>query len=165
MRSVMSRKSPTVALLWMYRGGNAATRREQICQWNVDFELVEVDPNLGWGHAIKSVPNETEICILWSDDDKPVGSDFLRQMTQPLASEEDFGAVMHFWAGNAVSVLKTVLDEGSVKDAPSESHSVLRLLVEMLDTVEKGPNGRVHLALSSTERFAPLSMEPVGFPC
>jgi hypothetical protein len=162
----MSRKSPTVALLWMYRGGNATTRREQICQWNdADFELVEVDPKLGWGHAIQSVPSETEICILWSDDDKPVGRDFVRQMTQPLTSGEDFSAVMHFWAGNAVSVLKTVLDEASINEAESGSQSVLRLLVQTLDTVDKGPNGRVHLALSSTERLAPLSMEPVGFPC
>ncbi len=162
----MSSKSPAVTLLWMYQGGNAAIRRDQICQWGeADFELLEVDPKLGWGHAIQSVSDETEICILWSDDDKPVGRDFLRQMTQPLTSGEDFGAVMHFWAGNAVSVLKSVLNEASIKEDQSGSQSVLRLLVQTLDTVDKGPSGRVHLALSSTERLAPLSMEPVGFPC
>jgi hypothetical protein len=161
----MSRKSPAVSLLWMYRGDNAAARREQISQWgDADFEIVEVN-HLGWGHAIQSLRNDTEICILWSDDDKPVGSDFLRQMTQPLISGEDYGASMHFWSGNAVSVLKTALDETPMKDIQAGSQSLLKIIVQMLDTVDKGPNGRVHVALSSTERLAPLSMEPVGFPC
>src|SRR5579864_2989241 len=105
----MSRKSPKVALLWMYRGDNAALRREQISQWG-EFALIDVDPELGWDHAIRSVASETDICIFWSDDEKPVGRDFLRQMIQPLTSTDDFSPTMHFWAGNAVSVLKTVLD-------------------------------------------------------
>ena len=162
----MSTKSPKVTLLWMYRGGNAALRRQQISQWNHgDFELVEVNPNLGWGHAIQSVPDETDICVLWSDDHKPIGPDFLREMTNPLISGEDFGAAMHFWSGNAVSVLKTVLDDMPINDTQPGSQSLLKIIVQMLDTVDKGPNGRVHLALSSTEKLAPLSMEPVGYPC
>jgi hypothetical protein len=162
----MSRKSPSVALLWMYRGANAAMRREQISQWKgKNFELVEVNPGLGWGHAIQSVRDQTDICVLWSDDDKPVGPDFLREMTQPLISGEDFGAAMHFWSGNAVSVVKSVLDEASINDVQPESQSLLKIIVQMLDTVGRGPNGRVHVALSSTERLAPLSMEPVGYLC
>ncbi len=162
----MSTKLPTVALLWMYQGGNAAKRREQISQWaNADFQLVEVNPGLGWGHAIQTVRDETDIYILWSDDDKPVGRDFLREMTQPLISGEDFGATMHFWSGNAVSVLKTVLDSALIDDIQPGSQSLLKIIVQMLDTVDKGSNGRVHIALSSTERLAPLSMETTGYPC
>ena len=162
----MSTKSPTVALLWMYRGGNAAKRREQISQWaDADFQLVEVNPSLGWDHAIQTVRDETDIYILWSDDDKPVGHDFLREMTQPLISGEDFGAAMHFWSGNAVSVLKTVLDNAPIDDIQPGSQSLLKIIMQTLDTADKGPNGRVHIAISSTERLAPLSMEPVGYPC
>src|SRR4029077_18883637 len=115
--------------------------------------------------AIQTVREETDIYILWSDDDKPVGHDFLREMTQPLISGEDFGAAMHFWSGNAVSVFKTVLDNVPIDNVEPGSQSLLKIIVQMLDTADKGPNGRVHIALSSTERLAPLSMETVGYPC
>lgn len=162
----MSGESPAVTLLWMYRGENIAARREQIAQWSdAGFELVELNPGLGWGHAIKALRDDTDICILWSDDDKPVGPGFLREMTEPLITGEDFGAAVHFWSGNAVSVLKTVLDEAHISELQAGSHSLLKLIVQMLDRVDRQPNGRVHLALSSTERLAPLSMETVGYPC
>jgi hypothetical protein len=160
----MGKKAPAVALLWMYRGKNAEARREQIQGWNhPGLEILEADPKRGWSTAIHAIPKETGICIFWMDDDKPVDGDFLRQMTQPLIAGEDFGAAMHFWSGNAVSVMKYVLDASHIKDDPAE-HSLLKLIVPMLDVADKGPGGRVHLALSSTERLAPMSMEPVGFP-
>jgi hypothetical protein len=160
----MGTKSPLTTLLWMYRGRNAEARREQIRQWNqANLELVEVDPKRGWRSVIQAIPEETEICVFWTDDDKPVGRDFLPEMTQPLTSLEDFKPVMHFWSGNAVSVLKKSLDALSMSDGET-SGSLLKLLMPMLDAADKGPSGRVHLALSSTERLAPLSMEPVGFP-
>ena len=159
----MSRKSPAVSLLWMYAGKNPDARREQIRQWKYpNLELVEADA--GWSRAIRRVHPETEICIFWLDDDKPVGRNFLQQMTHPLTSYGDFRPVMHFWSGNAISILKTTLDASPVRDDPHGTSSLLGLLVPMLDKTEKGATGRVHLALSSTERLAPLSMEPVGFP-
>ena len=155
-----------VVLLWMYRGNSRENRREQIGQWNdPPFELVEVDPKLGWSRAIQSVPADTDICVLWSDDDKPIGRDFMRQMTYPLISGEDFGASMHFWSGNAISVLGSVLQDAHIKDSEIGGSSVLRLLLQMLDTTDKGPTGRIHVALSSTEKLAPMSMEPVGYLC
>ena len=161
----MSRKSPSIALLWMYQGQNASARREQIEGWNYpNCEVVVADPQHGWSRAIESVAPKTDICIFWMDDDKPVGRDFLHEMTRPLAAGEDLSAVMHFWSGNAVSILKTVLDSSPIKDDQPGTYSLLKLLVPMLDVTAKGPNGRLHLALSSTERLAPLSMEPVGFP-
>src|SRR2546421_9631427 len=106
----MGTKSPKVALLWMYTGKNAVARREQIEGWNhARLEIVQADPKRGWCAAIQSLPKEAEICIFWMDDDKPVEGDFLRQMTHPLVAGEDFGAAMHFWSGNAVSVMKYVL--------------------------------------------------------
>jgi hypothetical protein len=161
----MSKKSPAVTLLWMYIGKDAEARREQIRRWDYpDFELVEADPELGWYRAVQDVTSDSGICVFWMDDDKPVGADFLHQMTQPLMSRADFGAVMHFWSGNAVSVLKEILDASAIKEVQPGGTSLLTLVVPMLDATDKGPSGRVHLALSSTERLAPLSMEPVGFP-
>jgi len=161
----MSRKSPAVTLVWMYTGKNAKARREQIRGWgDANFAVVEADPRLGWCRAIQGVTKETDICVFWMDDDKPVGHDFLRQMTCPLIVREDFGVVMHFWSGNAVSVLKRTLDASAIKDDQAGGPSLLKLLVPMLDAAYNRSGERVRLALSSTERLAPLTMEPVGFP-
>jgi hypothetical protein len=160
----MSRKSPAVALLWMYAGKDPEARRKQIEEWNYPkLAIVKVDRRTGWNHAVQDVAPQTDICIFWLDDDKPVGRDFLSQMTRPLTSGGDFSPVMHFWSGNAISVLKKTIDSSPLRDDYPGS-SLLSLLVPMLDHTDKGPSGRVHLALSSIERLAPLSMEPVGFP-
>jgi hypothetical protein len=161
----MGKQSPAVTLLWMYTGKDAERRRHQIQGWGYpDLEVLEADPELGWYRAIQNLTGETDICVFWMDDDKPVGPHFLHQMVQPLMSHEDSGAVMHFWSGNAVSVLREILDASSIKGVQPEGTSLLKLLVPMLDATDKGPSGRLHLALSSTERLAPLSMDPVGFP-
>ena len=97
------------------------------------------------------------------DDDKPIARNFIHEMTKPLIAGEDFRAVMHFWSGNAISLPKTMLDKTPVEDGHGV-HSLLQMLLPLLDVTEKGTKGRVHLAFSSTERLAPLSMEPVGFP-
>ena len=161
----MSRKSPSVALIWMYQGKSPAARREQIERWDYpNFKVVEVDSKLSWSGAIQAVAEQTEVCVFWVDDDKPIGRDFLHEMTKPLIAGEDLRAVMHFWSGNAISVLKTMLDASPIEDDQLAGHSLLKMLLPMLDATDKGPSGRVHLAFSSTERLAPLSMEPVGFP-
>ena len=161
----MSRKSPAVTLVWMYTGKNAAARREQIRGWgNANFAVVEADPKFGWCRAIQGMTKETDICVFWMDDDKPVGHDFLHQMIHPLIVREDFGTVMHFWSGNAVSVLKRTLDASAIKDDQAGGPSLLKLLVPMLDAAYNRSGERIRLALSSTERLAPLTMEPVGFP-
>src|SRR2546422_1325615 len=48
-----------------------------------DLELLQADPDLGWSRALQAVANEPDICVFWMDDDKPIGPDFLYQMTQP----------------------------------------------------------------------------------
>jgi hypothetical protein len=98
------------------------------------------------------------------DDDKPVSRNFISEMTRPLIAGEDFRAVMHFWSGNAISLPKTLLDSAGFHSDGSNVQSLLKLLLPVLDAGDKGPNGRLHLAFSSTERLAPLSMDVVGFP-
>ena len=161
----MSRKAPAVTLLWMYTGKDAAARRQQIRGWgHANLAVVEADPRVGWCRAIQGVTRETDIYIFWMDDDKPIGPDFLHQMIQPLIVRADFSVVMHFWSGNAVSVLKKTLDAAPIQDDQDGGPSLLKLLVPMLDVADRRSGGRVRLALSSTERLAPITMDPVGFP-
>jgi hypothetical protein len=161
----MKRRSLPVALIWFYRGKDASARKREIENFDYgDFEVIEVNEARPWSHAIKAISDETEVCIFWVDDDKPVSKSFLKEMTQPLANQE-LRAVMHYWSGNAFSLPKDMLNAFSLtQDNPSAVPSLLQLLLPVLDTAEPQLNGRIHLAFSSTERLAPLSMEPVGFP-
>jgi hypothetical protein len=152
----MKRRLPSVALIWMYQGKNTAARRAEIETFDY--------PNTTIVSTIADIPANTDLCVFWMDDEKPVARDFIDQMTKPLIAGEDFRAVMHFWSGNAISLPKAMLDATPIEDDHEGVQSLLKLLLPVLDVSEKGPNGRVHLAFSSTERLAPLTMEPVGFP-
>lgn len=161
----MRKKSPQVALIWMYQGKDASARRDTIQKFEYPaFDIVEVRPDKPWSGAVRSVPDRTEVYVFWMDDDKPVGKDFIDQMTRPLISGAELRAVMHFWSGNAISIPKKMLDASPIEDDQPGVQSLLKLLLPALDAAEKRPNGRVHIAFSSTERLAPLSMDPVGFP-
>ena len=161
----MRKKSPRVALIWMYQGKDASARRDVVEKLAYPaFDIVEVGKDQPWSSAIRAVPDKTEVCVFWMDDDKPVGKDFIDQMTRPLISGEDLRAVMHFWSGNAISIPKKMLDASTLEADQPGIQSLLKLLLPALDVAEKQPNGRVHLAFSSTERLAPMSMDPVGFP-
>jgi len=160
----MKRGSPSVALIWIYEGNNGPARLDQIASFDYpDFEIIEATKN-AWAEALKSIPRRTDICVFWVDDDKPVGRDFLKHMTQPIVATNELRAVMHYWSGNALSISKDFLNGSSIGDNAAPLQSLLRLLLPVLDSAEKQPNGRVHVAFSSTERLAPLSMEPMGIP-
>ena len=161
----MKRPVLSVALIWIYQGKDAAARRRQIEAFDYqDFELIEAGKDKPWSQAIQAIPSGTDVCIFWMDDDKPVGRNFLTEMTRPLANK-DLHAVMHYWSGNAFSVPKSMLRAFSLtQDDPAAVPSLLRLMLPVLDAAQPQTNGRIHLAFSSTERFAPLSMEPVGVP-
>jgi hypothetical protein len=156
----MKKKPPEVALIWMYRGKNAATRRAEIEAF--DYPNYKVVDNIG------DIPVNTDLCIFWMDDDKPVTANFIAEMTSPLIAGKEFRAVMHFWSGNAISIPKKMIDSAGVdSDRGTDKtnvQSLLKLLLPVLDVSDKNPASRLHLALSSTERLAPLSMEAVGFP-
>ena len=161
----MKRALPSVALIWMYQGKDASARRGEIEGFDYpDFEVIEVAKDKPWSQAVRAIPQDTDVCVFWVDDHKPVGRGFLNEMTQPLANK-DLHAVMHYWSGNAFSLPKDMLDAFSLtQDNPATVPSLLQLLLPVLDAAEPQPHGRIHLAFSSTERLAPLSMDPVGFP-
>ena len=161
----MKIRRPVVALLWMYQKANASERLAHIRSFDYpEFAVIEVGEKGLWSSAIQSISPEAEVCVFWVDDDKPVGKDFLQQMTTPLVTTKDLRAVMHFWSGNALSLPKKMLDASPIGDNEAGIQSLLRLLLPVLDATGKEPHGRIHVAFSSTERLAPLSMEPVGFP-
>ena len=149
----------------MYEGNDAPALLEQITSFDYpNFEVVEVRQRGAWSEAIRSIPAHSDVCVFWVDDDKPIGKDFLKQMTRPLIETGDLRAVMHYWSGNALSISKNLLDVSPIGDTASPAQSLLRLLLPVLDSAEKQPNGRLHVAFSSSERLAPMSMEPLGSP-
>jgi hypothetical protein len=152
----MKKGSPSVTLIWLYQGKNADARRAEI----EDFDY----PNFEIVGAVNNIPNHTELCIFWIGDDKPVSRNFIREMTNPLIADDEFRAVMHFWSGNAISLPKSMLDAAGVDGQKANTQSLLRLLLPVIDVAEKGPHGRAHVAFSSTEKLAPLSMDAVGLP-
>lgn len=152
----MKKTLPSVTLIWIYHGKNATTRRLEIEAFDY--------PHLTVVSASADVPADSDLCIFWVDDDKPVTKNFIREMTHPLIAGEDFGAVMHFWAGNAISLAKKNLDTTALATDGGNFQSLLKLLIAVLDVSDTGPTGRLHLAFSSSERLAPLTMEAVGFP-
>ncbi len=158
-------KRPPIAILWLYQGRDRETRLAQIEQWDYpEFELLDVGAKGQWSRAIKAVSKHVEVCIFWIDDGKPIGRDFLEEMVRPLIASRQLRAVMHFWSGNAISVPKDLLDASPIHDDQLGMHSLLKLLLPLLEDSTKGPGGRAHVAFSSTERLAPMSMEPLGFP-
>src|SRR5579871_4909112 len=121
----MKRRSPSVALIWMYQGKNASMRRAEIEAFDYsNFKVVS---------SLEQVPPDTDLCIFWVDDDKPVTKNFIREMTNPLIAGEDFRAVMHFWSGNAISLPKTMLDSADIDCNSGNVSSLLRMLLPVLD--------------------------------
>jgi hypothetical protein len=154
---------PPMALIWLYHGKNAQTRYERIAGLHYPgLHVIEVREGFGWARAARAIPKEAEICVFWIDDGKPVGEDFLEKMVLPVTGPKDTRAVMHFWSGNAVSLDKKMLDCSVLDDDCAPAQSLLQLLLPVLDMNGEAPRSRVHLAFSSTERLAPLCMEPVG---
>jgi hypothetical protein len=151
----MKNGSPFVALIWLYRGKYPEARRAEIAAFDY--------PNFGVVEATKDIPDQTELCVFWIDDDKPVSRNFIREMANPLLAGEEFRAVMHFWSGNAISLPRSILD-ASFDGRKTDVQSLLRLLPPVIDAADKGPNGRAHIAFSSTERLAPLTVDAVGLP-
>ena len=160
----MKRRLPSVAVVWMYLGKDALARRHEIEAFDYpDFHISEVGKDRAWSRAVKAVPEDVDVCVFWIDDGKPVGKNFLREMIQPLTNKE-LHAVMHYWSGNAFSIPRHMLDAFSLsQDNPATVSSLLQLLLPVLDASEPKPSARIHLAFSSTERLAPLSVDVPGF--
>jgi len=139
------RALPSVALIWMYQGNDSAARKQEVAAFDYpNFELIEVGKERTWARAVKDISENTDVCVFWIDDGKPVTRHFLKEMIQPLANK-DLHAVMHFWSGNAFSLPRHMLDVFSLtQDNPAAVPSLLQLLLPVLDSNEPRQTERPH---------------------
>jgi hypothetical protein len=154
---------PNLTLVWMYQGRDPEGRRQTIAE--LDYPSVDVirpERSHSLEHLTDMMAPDSEICLFWADDDKPVSPDFLRQMVQPLVAEGSVRAAMHLWSGNAVAMPRSALEAVQVGEFQILGNSFMKLALLFLDVGSAAQGVRAHVAFSSTERLAPMCAEPVG---
>jgi hypothetical protein len=157
---------PKLTLVWMYEGRNWESRREVLK--SLDYPHVDIirpDRTHSIDHLSDLMSPESEICVFWADDEKPVSPDFLQQMVQPLVAEGPSRAAMHLWSGNAVAMPRSALQTIQEGEFQVLGNSFMKLALLFLDVGSAAHGVRAHVAFSSTERLAPLCAEPVGRVC
>jgi hypothetical protein len=150
----------------MYSGKNQRDRREMIA--GLDYphvDLVVPDGMQSLDCIVELLAPKADVWVFWADDDKPVGGDFLRQMTQPLVCDGSDRAAMHLWAGNAIAIPREALMQAREGNVELIADSFMKLALGFLDVSAAAPGTRTHVAFSSTERLAPLCADPVGRVC
>src|SRR5678815_5542659 len=93
----------------MYEGEDSANRLKSIESLDYpDFTVVVARGTQTLLELGTHIPDDSEICVFWADDGKPVGSNFLREMVQPLNVDDDDADSappdMHLWSGNALAM-------------------------------------------------------------
>ena len=152
-----------VAIIWKYAGKDRSKRLREIEGFHQqDFKIIPMDGETNWMEALRRAPRYTEACLFWIDDDKPVSEDFVQEMVRPLSSADEARAVLHVWSGNALAVTMELLNASAIESVSADS--LWRLIPPILDVANSSITGQVHVAFSSTERLAPMCMDPVGIP-
>jgi hypothetical protein len=108
---------------------------------------------------------ESEICVFWSDDGKPVGSDFLKLMVRPLLASGRLPPLMHLWSGNAVAMRREALESVQKGIFRLVGNSFLKLAIFFLEVGWETRGARSRVVVSSTEELAPLCGEHYGRVC
>jgi len=150
----------------MYEGRDPKSRREVIAA--LDYPHVDVikpERTHSLDHLTGLVSPDSEVCVFWADDDKPVSPDFLQQMVEPLLAEGSSRAAMHLWSGNAVAMPRSALQTVQEGEFEILGNSFMKLALLFLDVGSASQGVRAHVAFSSTERLAPLCADPVGRVC
>src|SRR5678815_514391 len=93
----------------MYEGEDSANRLKSIESLDYpDFTVVVARGTQTLLELGTHIPDNSEICVFWADDGKPVGPNFLREMTQPLLLDSETASSrmpeMHLWSGNALAM-------------------------------------------------------------
>jgi hypothetical protein len=157
---------PNLTLVWMYQGQDLESRRQTI--ETLDYPGVDVvtpERTHSLEHLTDLMSPDSEVCVFWADDDKPVSPDFLRRMVEPLVAEGAVRAEMHLWSGNAVAMPRSALEAVQVGQFQILGNSFMKLALLFLDVGSAAQGMRAHVAFSSTERLAPMCAEPVGRVC
>jgi hypothetical protein len=157
---------PNVTLVWMYEGREKDARREAI--ETLDYphlDVISPEKTDSLDHIAELMASDSEVCVFWADDDKPVSPDFLQKMVKPLLAEGASRAEMHLWSGNAVAMPRAALQKVQEGEFRVLGNSFMKLALLFLDVGSAAQGVRAHVAFSSTEHLAPLCAEPVGRVC
>ena len=162
----MGEALPKLTLVWMYEGDDLDARRKAVSA--LDYPGVEVispDSSHPLDQLVALMAPDSEVCVFWSDDDKPVGSDFLKQMVRPLLTDEQPPALMHLWSGNAVAMRREALESVQKGIFRLVGNSFMKLAIFFLEVGSESRAARAQVVISSTEQLVPLSGEPFGRVC
>ncbi len=166
IRAGVESRLPNLTLVWMYQGRDPENRRQTIKELDYpQVEIISPERAQSLGHLMELLSPDSEVCVFWADDDKPVGPDFLRRMVEPLLGEDSARAAMHLWSGNAVAIARAALESVQAREFQILGNSFMNLALLLLDVGSASDGVRSHVAFSSTERLAPMCAEPVGRVC
>ena len=160
---------PKLTLFWLYDGDDAESRLASI--YSLDYPGFKVVIAKGTQTLLElgtHIANDSEICIFWADDGKPVGPNFLREMVQPLTQDDENVNValpdMHLWSGNALAMTcGTFYDVGN-DEFIFKTNSFMKMALRFLDASNNLRGRKAQVTFSSVERLAPMCAEPVGLP-
>ena len=133
-----------------------------------EFDVVVSDGTQTLSELGAGLSDDTEICVFWADDGKPVGPNFLREMVQPLIQEGENDAAelpdMHLWSGNALAMTcGTFYDVGN-DDYVFQKSTFMKMALRFLDASYNMRGRKAQVTFSSMEQLAPMCAEPVGLP-
>jgi hypothetical protein len=153
----------------MYDGEDAKARLSSIYSLDYpEFNVVIADGTQMLMELGTHIADDSEICVFWADDGKPVGPNFLREMVQPLTLDDDNATSslpdMHLWSGNALAMTcGTFYDVGN-DDFVFKTSSFMKMALRFLDASNNLRGRKAQVTFSSIERLAPMCAEPVGLP-
>jgi len=159
---------PKLTLFWMYEGEDAKSRQNSI--ESLDYPEFHVVIARGTQTLLElgmHIPDDSEICVFWADDGKPVGPSFLQEMVQPLLDGDVTHSTlpdMHLWSGNALAMTcGTFYDVGN-DDFVFKMSTFMKMALRFLDASYTLRGRKAQVTFSSMERLAPMCAEPVGLP-
>jgi hypothetical protein len=157
---------PRLTLVWLYEGEDLDERRKSVVALDYpDVEVISPDKGYPLEHLADLMSPESEICVFWSDDGKPVGADFLKLMVRPLLSNGQAPPLMHLWSGNAVAMRREALESVQKGIFRLVGNSFLKLAIFFLEVGWETRGARSRVVVSSTEELAPLCGEHYGRIC
>jgi hypothetical protein len=159
---IVEKEHPKITLVWMYEGHEFDDRRKIIASLDYpDFEVITPDEAHSLEHLTDLMAADSEVCIFWSDDGKPVGPDFLKIMIRPLYTDAPTPIVMHLWSGNAVAMRRAALENVQRGIFRLVGNSFMKLAIFFLEVGSEVRGIRSQIAVSSTDQVAPICRQAV----
>ena len=162
----MEEALPKLTLVWIYDGDDLDDRRKAVEALDYpEVDVISPDKSYSLEHLADLMTTDSEVCVFWSDDGKPVGSDFLKLMVRPLLVDERSPTLMHLWSGNAVAMRRPALESIQKGIFRLVGNSFMKLAIFFLEVGSESRGARNQVVISTTEQLVPLSGEPFGRVC